>query len=45
MELTRGKGPFPTVMARIEVPSDMKQEREMDVRGLSPLESFFDHTL
>ena len=45
MELTRGKGPFPTVMARIEVPSDMKQEREMDVRGLGPLESLFDHTL
>ena len=45
MELTRGRGPFPTVMARVEVPSDMKQEREMDVRGLCPLENFFDHTL
>ena len=45
MELTRGKGPFPTVMARVEVPSDVKQAREMDVRGLGPLESFFDHTL
>ena len=45
MELIRGRGPFPTVMARIEVPSDMKREREMDVRGLRPLESFFDHTL
>ena len=31
MELTRC--PFPTVMARVEVPCDMKQEREMDVRG------------
>ena len=34
MELTRGRGPFPTVMARVEVPSDMKQEREMTVRQL-----------
>ena len=40
MELTRGRGPFPTVMARVEVPSDMKQEREMDIRGLRPLEHF-----
>ena len=38
MELSKGRGPFPTVMARIEVPSDMKQKREMDVRGLRPLE-------
>ena len=45
MELTRGRGPFPTVMARVEVPSDMKPEREMDVRGRSPLDNFFDHTL
>ena len=45
MELTRGRGPFPTVMARVEVPSDMKQEREMDIRGLRPLEHFFDHIL
>ena len=47
MGLTRGRGPFPTVMARVEVPSDMKQEREreMDIRGLRPLENFFDHTL
>ena len=33
MELTRGRSPFPTVMARVEVPSDMKRERGMDVRG------------
>ena len=33
IELTKGRGPFPTVMARAEVPSDMKQEREMAVRG------------
>ena len=45
MELTRSRGPFPTFMARVEVPSDMKEEREMDVRGLRPLENFFDHTL
>ena len=45
MELTRGRGPFPTVMARVEVLSDMKQEREMDIRGLRPLGNFFDHTL
>ena len=45
MELTRGRGPFPTVMARVEVPSDMKQEREMGVRGLGSLESVFDLTL
>ena len=47
MELTRGRGPFPTVMARVEVPSDMKQEREreMDDRLQSPLENFIDHTL
>ena len=44
MELTRGRGPFPTVMAKVEVPSDMKEEREMDVRWLSPLENLFDHT-
>ena len=45
MELTKGRGPFLTVMTRVEVPSDMKQEREMDVRGLGPLESSFDHPL
>ena len=43
MELNRGRCPFPIV----EVPSDMKQEREreMDVKGQSPLENFIDHTL
>ena len=41
MELTRGRGPFPTVMARVEVPFDMKQEGEMDVRGLRPPGNFF----
>ena len=41
MELTRGSGPFLTVMARVEVPSVMKEERKMDVRGLSPLEFLF----
>ena len=40
MELTRGRGPFPTVMARVEVPFDMKQERERGVRGLRLLENF-----
>ena len=45
LELTRGRGPFPTVMARVELPSDMKQEREIDVRGRGLLENFFDHTL
>ena len=45
MELTRGRGPFPTVMARIEVPSDMKEETEVDVRGRSSPENVFDHTL
>ena len=33
MELTRGRVPFPTDMARVEVPYDMKQKTEMDVRG------------
>ena len=45
MELTGGRFPFPTVKARVEVPSVMKQERDLDVRGLSPLENFFNHTL
>ena len=45
MELTRGRGPFPTVMARTEVLSDKKEEREMAVRKRSPLEKFLDHTL
>ena len=40
MELTRGRGPFPTVMARVEVPSDVKQEIEITIRGRSPLENF-----
>ena len=40
MELTRGRGPFPTVMARVGVPSETKQEREMDIRGPRPLENF-----
>ena len=44
MELTRGRDPFPTVMARVEVPSDMKTEREMDLRGLRLMENFFGHT-
>ena len=39
MELTKGMGSFPTVMARVEVPLDMKQEIEMDVKGRSPLEN------
>ena len=33
MELNRGRDPFPTVMARVEVPSDMKQERERWTSG------------
>ena len=33
MELTRGRGPFPNDMAKVEVPYDMKQMNEMDVRG------------
>ena len=41
MEITRGRGSFPAVMARVEVLSDMKQEREIDIRGLRPLENFF----
>ena len=47
MEVTRGRGPFPTVMARVEVPPDIKgeKEREMDVREQSPLEKGFDHAL
>ena len=40
MKLTRGRGPFPTVMARVEVPSDMKQEREIYIRELGPLQIF-----
>ena len=44
MELTRGRCPFPTAMARAEVPSDMKHESEMDFRGRSPLEDSPDHT-
>ena len=45
MELTRGRGPFPTVMARVEVPSDLKQKREMYGSGRSPGKSFWPHTL
>ena len=40
-ELTRGRGPCPTVMARVEVPSDMKEERDMDVRGSKPSGNVF----
>ena len=37
MEVTRGRGPFPTVMARVEVPPDIKRERERDGRqGAKP---------
>ena len=35
MGLTKGRGPFPTDIARVEVPYDMKQKNEMDVRGKS----------
>ena len=45
MELPRGRGPLPTVMPRVEVLSDMKEDREMDARGLGPLEKIFYHTL
>ena len=44
MELTRGRGLFLTVMAGVEVPSDMNK-REIDIKGLRPPEKFFDHTL
>ena len=30
MELTRGRGPFPTVMVRVEVLSNMKEKRERE---------------
>ena len=40
MELTRGRGIFPTVMARAELPSDMKLETEMDVRVWPPGKNF-----
>ena len=40
MELTRGRGPFPTVMTRVEVPSDMKQKRDGHQRT-SPPGKFF----
>ena len=33
MELTRGRGPFSTVMVKVEVSSDMKQERERERDG------------
>ena len=36
MELTRGRGPFPIVMARVEVPSAMKQERDGRQGALPP---------
>ena len=45
MELTRGRGPFPTVMVRVELPSDMKHEREMAIRRQHPLENYFGHAL
>ena len=45
MEVTRGRGQLPTIMARVEVPSDMKQKREIDIRGLRLLENFFVHTI
>ena len=44
----RGRGPFPTVIARVEVPFDMKQERERERdrrQGASPPGKFSDHTL
>ena len=41
MELTRGRGLSSTVMAKVEVPTDMKEEKEVDVMGLRPLENFF----
>ena len=43
MELTRGRGPFPTDMARVEVPYDVKQKNEMDVRGKIFLITNFKH--
>ena len=39
MELTRGRGLKPSVMASIEVPYDMKEGRTMKVKGRSPMES------
>ena len=40
MELTRGRVPFPTVMVRVEVLSDTKQERKMTIRGQTPPRKF-----
>ena len=40
MELTRGRGPFPTVMAWVEVPSDMNK-RERWISGASLLGRVF----
>ena len=45
MEVTRGRGLFPAVLVRVELPSDMKLETEMDVRGLPPLKTFCPCTL
>ena len=44
MELTRARDQFPTVMERVEVMSDMKQERDGH-QGASPPGNFFAHTL
>ena len=42
MEATRDIGPFLTVTARVEVPSDTKQERERDGRqGATPPGKYF----
>ena len=42
---TRGKILLSPVIASVEVPYDMEEKRMIRVRGLSPLENIFDHTL
>ena len=39
MESTRGRALWPPVMASVEVPYDMKEDRIMEVRGQSLLEN------
>ena len=46
MDLSRGRGPFSTVMAKVEVPSNIKHERDIYIRqGVKLPGKFFDHTL
>ena len=40
MELTRSRVLYPSIMASVEVPYDMKEDRTMGISGWSPLKIF-----